>query len=83
MLRKEEKRPIILIALSFFFLDKEYGEGKGWVDTVEGLVFLIGVGLTVFIIGIFPLGYIIYRKQKRVMRYLRQYESLPGGNDPV
>ena len=83
MLRKEEKRPIILIALSFFFLDKEYGEGKGWVDAVEGLVFLIGVGLTVFIIGIFPLGYIIYRKQKRVIRNLRQYESLHCGNDPV
>ena len=83
MLRKEEKRPIILIALSFFFLDKEYGEGKGWVDAVETLVFLIGLGLSVFIIGIFPLGFIIYRKQKRVMRYLRQYESLPGGNDPV
>ena len=26
MLRKEEKRPTIPIALSFFYLDKEYGE---------------------------------------------------------
>ena len=43
----------------------------------------MGLGLSVFIIVIFPLGFIIYRKQKRVMRYLRQYESLPGGNDPV
>ena len=83
MLRKSEKRPIILVALSFVFLDKEYGEGKGWVDGLEVFLFLIGLGLSVFIIGIFLAGFIIYRKQKRVMRYLREYESLPGGNDPV
>ena len=65
MLRKEEKRPIILIGLSFFFLDKEYGEGKGWVDGLEVLLFLIGLGLSVFIIGIFLSAFIIYRKQYR------------------
>ena len=73
MLRKEEKRPIILLALSFFFLDKEYGEGKGWVDAVEGLMFLIGLGLSVFLVGLIPLAIIINRKQKRVIRYLRLY----------
>ena len=81
MFRKEEKKPIIKIFLGFLFADKSYTEGKYIVDFLEILGFIGGLALSVAIVGI-PLAlWVSYRKQKRIFKYLREYEALPGGND--
>ena len=82
MFRKEEKKPIIKIFLGFLFADKSYAEKKYLVDFLEALGFFAGIFTSVLLIGI-PLAlWIGYRKQGRIFKYLREYESLPGGSDP-
>ena len=79
--QKRRKKPIIKIFLAFLFADKSYTEGKYIVDFLEILGFIGGLALSVAIIGV-PLAlWISYRKQKRLFKYLREYEALPGGND--
>ena len=81
MFRKDEKTPIIRILMGVLFMDKSYIEGKWWIDLFELALFLAGAGTSIVFFGIFPLVFVIFRKQKRIFKYVREYESLPGGND--
>ncbi len=83
MFRKAEKKPIIKMFTALIFADKSYIEGAWLVDLLEALGFIAGVAASLAIVGIPLAVWIGYRKQGRFFRYLREYESLPGGSDPI
>ena len=67
MFRQKEKKSIISIILHFFFMDGGYNEGKHLRDFLEFIFFIL-----IPVLG---------ARNKRLTRYLREYESTPGVGD--
>jgi len=76
MFQREEKKAIIKIILFFFFLDLEYlGKRKEAFKEVIWLIFSLLL-LTV-IVGIIPLVILLVKRQTRLFKYIKEYESAP------
>ena len=81
MFRQKEKKSIISIILHFFFMDGGYNEGKHLRDFLEFIFFVLGILLLPVIVGFFILIPVLGARNKRLTRYLREYESTPGVGD--
>ena len=76
MFQREEKKAIIKIILFFFFLDLSY-LGKHDAALKEA-IWLIGSLLLCFIlIGFIPLLILLYKRQTRLFKYIKEYETAP------
>ena len=76
MFQREEKKAIIKIILYFFFLDLVYLEKKreAWKELIWLIISLL---LLSIIIGIIPLVILLAKRQKRLFKYIKEYESAP------
>ena len=76
MFQQEEKRAIIKIMLFFFFLDLSY-LGKNKAALIEALWLVISLLLCFVLIGIIPLILLLAKRQNRLFKYIKEYETAP------
>ena len=76
MFQREEKKAIIKIILFFFFLDLFY-LGKDKAALIEALWLVISALLCFVIIGFIPLIILLAKRQTRLFKYIKEYESAP------
>ena len=76
MFQQEEKRAIIKIMLFFFFLDLSY-LGKDKEALIEALWLIISLLLCFVFIGIIPLIILLIKRQTRLFKYIKEYETAP------
>tara|TARA_B100001248_G_C27059488_1_gene308915 strand:+ start:125 stop:367 length:243 start_codon:yes stop_codon:yes gene_type:complete len=76
MFQKEEKKAIIKIILFLFFLDLSY-LGKNKAALIEALWLIISLLLCFVLIGIIPLILLLAKRQTRLFKYIKEYETAP------
>ena len=76
MFQKEEKKAIIKIILFLFFLDLSY-LGKNKAALIEALWLVISLLLCFVLIGIIPLILLLAKRQNRLFKYIKEYETAP------
>ncbi len=76
MFQKEEKKAIIKIILFLFFLDLSY-LGKNKAALIEALWLVISLFLCFVLIGIIPLILLLAKRQTRLFKYIKEYETAP------
>ncbi len=76
MFQKEEKKAIIKIILFLFFLDLSY-LGKNKAALIEALWLVISLLLCFVLIGIIPLILLLAKRQTRLFKYIKEYETAP------
>ena len=76
MFQKEEKKAVIKIILFLFFLDLSY-LGNNKAALIEALWLVISLLLCFVLIGIIPLILLLAKRQTRLFKYIKEYESAP------
>ena len=76
MFQKEEKKAIIKIILFLFFLDLSY-LGKHKAALIEALWLVISLLLCFVLIGIIPLILLLAKRQNRLFKHIKEYETAP------
>ncbi len=76
MFQREEKKAIIKIILFFFFIDLSY-LGKSKESLIEAVWLFLSLLLLTVVIGIVPLIILLIKRQKRLFKYIKEYETAP------
>ena len=76
MFQKEEKKAVIKIILFLFFLDLSY-LGNNKAALIEALWLVISLLLCFVLIGIIPLILLLAKRQTRLFKYIKEYETAP------